>query len=119
MPRSDIRSRSAAGIHPARLLLSWIRGALALGDPQGAAYRRQDVYHGRALALDGWLIQTEVAEFEKVCASGPEPLCLDLNQLVGADAQGVIALKEQRARGARIIGASPLVQLLLDRAAGP
>ena len=80
---------------------------------------RRIVGSGRFLASHGWLNRTAVAEFEKACASGAEPLCLDLNQLVGADAEGVIALKEQRAKGARVLGASPFVQLLLDRPPGP
>jgi len=63
--------------------------------------------------LHGWLSVREIAEFEGVCASHPAPLRIDLENLAGASAEGILALKEQRARGARLTGASPYIELLL------
>jgi hypothetical protein len=79
----------------------------------------QIVGNEHVVALHGWLNRAELAEFEKTCASSPLPLCLDLKQLAGADTEGVIALKGRRATGARIAGASPYIELLLDGPSGP
>jgi hypothetical protein len=79
----------------------------------------QIVGNEHVVALHGWLNRAELAEFENACAANPLPLCLDLKQLAGADPEGIIALKGLRAKGARIIGASPYIKLLLDGASGP
>ena len=63
--------------------------------------------------LHGWLGKPEVVEFHKVCASTPLPFRVDLTNLTSASADGILALKEQRARGARLVGASPYIALLL------
>jgi hypothetical protein len=65
------------------------------------------------IELHGWLSGPEVAEFEGACASHPHPLRIDLENLAGASANGILALKDQRARGARLTGASPYIALLL------
>ena|SRR5262249_44453286 len=65
--------------------------------------------------LHGWLSGLEIAEFEGACAASPLPLRIDLQNLSGASADGVQALQAQRARGARLVGASPYIDLLLAR----
>ena len=68
---------------------------------------------GSVMELHGWLTGPEIEEFKAACASRPLPLRIDLEQLAGASADGILALKEQRVRGARLEGASPYIELLL------
>jgi hypothetical protein len=63
--------------------------------------------------LHGRLSGPEVAAFRGACASKPIPLRIDLANLSGASADGILALKEEQARGARLTNASPYVELLL------
>ena len=72
------------------------------------------VVEGEAVVeLHGWLSELEISEFQSECALHPPPLRIDLKNLSGASADGILALKEQRARGARLTGASPYIELLL------
>jgi hypothetical protein len=64
--------------------------------------------------LHGRLSGLEVAEFKSACAAHAQPARIDLTHLLGASAEGVHALREQRAHGAHLIGASPYIELLLD-----
>jgi hypothetical protein len=66
--------------------------------------------------LHGWLSGLEIDEFKGECAQHPPPLRIDLRNLHGVSSDGVLALKEQRARGARLTGASPYIELLLGSA---
>lgn len=66
--------------------------------------------------LDGRLTGEEAPELQRVCAEGTGPLVLDLTGLQSADREGVNVLRELQAKGAHLIGASPYIQLLLDRA---
>jgi hypothetical protein len=76
------------------------------------------VVEGEAVVeLHGWLSGLEIDEFKGECALHPLPLRIDLKNLHGASGDGVLALKEQRARGARLTGASPYIELLLGSAA--
>jgi hypothetical protein len=69
------------------------------------------------LELNGWLREAEVAVFEEACASQGGPVRLDLEHLFGIDAEGLQALHRQRARGVRITGASPYIEMLMSRTA--
>lgn len=66
------------------------------------------------IELHGRLSGPEIAEFQAACAAQAPPLHIDLENLSGASPDGILALKEQRARGARLIGASPYIELLLS-----
>jgi len=82
---------------------------------------RIDVEHAGGecvIALHGWLAGEEVGVFETSCASLDLPVKIGLTNLAGADNSGLAALHEQRARGARIAGASPYIELLLEGVAG-
>jgi hypothetical protein len=68
------------------------------------------------LALHGRLAGPEVAEFERIAATAPLPLRIDLQNLMGVDASGLRALGAQRDRGAHLTKASPYVRLLLETA---
>jgi hypothetical protein len=70
------------------------------------------------MVLQGRLSVAEVAVFEKTAVEAGLPLCLDLRQLLGADAEGLRALRRQRRRGARFTGTSPYMELLLESTAG-
>jgi hypothetical protein len=69
------------------------------------------------LELHGWLREAEVGVFEEACASQGGPVRLDLENLLGIDAEGLQALHRQLARGVPITGASPYIELLMSRAA--
>jgi len=70
------------------------------------------------IMLHGWLTVAEVPEFERTAAVAGRPLRIDVGQLVGADADGLRARRQQRGRGARLTGASPYIALLLGGPAG-
>lgn len=73
------------------------------------------------IELHGRLSDAEIGEFRGACASRPLPLRIDLSNLSGATSEGVVALREAQARGARLTAASPYVELLLraaDRGGG-
>jgi anti-anti-sigma regulatory factor len=69
------------------------------------------------VALHGWLSSAEVDELAKVVAGKRPCVRIDLAQLAGVDAAGLRALRRLRGSGARLTGASPFVELLLERSA--
>lgn len=72
------------------------------------------------IALHGWLSTAEAAEVERLAAGCRErPVRLDLSQLAGVDTEGLRALARLRAGGARLTGATPYIELLLERTAEP
>jgi hypothetical protein len=66
------------------------------------------------LELNGWLREAEVAVFEDACASQGGPVRIDLEHLLGIDAEGLQALHRQRARGVPITSVSPYIDLLMS-----
>jgi len=74
---------------------------------------------GTVLRVDGRLLGNGVAELIRVSVRDAQPLTLDLSGLLFADAGGVTALKELRARGARLRNVPPYVSLLLAMEAKP
>ena len=69
-----------------------------------------------ALALDGRLTGDEVAELRRAIDEIGGEVLLDLAGLQFADRPGVSALRELKAQGVRIAGASPYITLLLGEA---
>lgn len=67
------------------------------------------------IALHGWLSSAEVAEVERLAAESSRPLRIELGQLAGVDEDGLRVLRRLRGGGARLTGASPYVELLLER----
>ncbi len=65
------------------------------------------------LKIDGDLMREGVAELEKTCESVDGPVDLDLSELMRAEAEGIQALKNLRDGGARLLGVSPYIELLL------
>ncbi len=71
--------------------------------------------HGHVVALHGWLTASEVPELERAAPAGESAVRIDLEQLAGADPAGLEALRRQQARGARLVGATRYIELLLER----
>jgi ABC-type transporter Mla MlaB component len=69
---------------------------------------------GTTLVVDGRLSGDEVGELTRASESAAAPLTLDLAGLLFADSQGVDALREIRARGAKLRHVPPYVSLLLE-----
>lgn len=74
---------------------------------------------GCVLEIHGWLKKPEIETFEEACASQGQKVSIDLEQLIGVDAEGLQALHRQRARGAELIGASRYIALLMSRTSDP
>jgi hypothetical protein len=72
---------------------------------------------GCVVEIHGWLVKPEVGTFEEACASQGQPVSIDLERLLGVDAEGLLALHRQRALGAQLFGASPYIALLMARSA--
>ena len=68
--------------------------------------------------IDGELLSEGLSELKKVCENLPEPLLLDLTDLIRADPEALQALRDLIDRGAAVKGASPYIQLLLEPAQG-
>lgn len=71
--------------------------------------------HEAVIALHGWLSAAEVAEVERLATAQSLPVRIDLAHLAGVDAEGLRVLRRMRGGGARLSGASPYVELLLER----
>lgn len=71
--------------------------------------------HGAVIELHGWLSAAEVGEVETLVARQHGPLRIELAQLAGVDIEGLRTLRRLRAGGARLTGATPYVELLLQR----
>ncbi len=67
------------------------------------------------LKVDGELTREGVSVLEKACESLDGPVDLDLAQLTKADEEGVRALKSLLDGGARLVGASLYIKLLLTK----
>ena len=68
--------------------------------------------------LSGWLSVAEVPDLEATVAKAGVPVHIDVGQMAGADAAGLLALQRLRGRGACLTGASPYIGLLLEEPAG-
>ena len=66
--------------------------------------------------IAGRLSGNAVAQLSNACDHFVEPLVIDLSELLYADDEGINAIHAIAARGSKIRGASPFVQLLLDKA---
>ena len=65
--------------------------------------------------VDGRLTLEGVAELDRQCGSTTGTVYLDLSNLRSADAEGVEAIRALADRGIRLSGASPYIELLLNR----
>jgi hypothetical protein len=71
---------------------------------------------GSIVRLAGRLEHSGVAELERVVASLPGPVRLELSDLRSADAAALEALRALRGRGMTLMHASSYLRLLLGRA---
>lgn len=72
---------------------------------------------GDVVTLHGRLSAAEVGELARVASARGRPLRFDLTQLSGVDADGLRELARWRRLGVRLTGASPFVELMLERTA--
>ena len=66
------------------------------------------------IQVDGELTGDGVGELDKVCDGVDGPLTLDLTNLRAADTGGLRRIRELGDKGARLVGVSPYIALLLD-----
>jgi hypothetical protein len=99
------------------MLRAWLNGALARSFQTNGQMTLRITPSGPGpparFALDGRLTGDEVAELRRVVAEVEGHVALDLTGLQFADRPGVNVLRELKAQGARFIGASPYLELLL------
>ncbi|MFO1429774.1 MAG: hypothetical protein U1F76_06495 [Candidatus Competibacteraceae bacterium] len=67
------------------------------------------------IQINGQLRAEGITELERLCAAAHPPLVLDLACLRSLDSRGVEALNKLTREGARVIEASPYIELLLSR----
>ena len=72
----------------------------------------------QVVQVAGRLTGSAVEQFRKVCAPIGGALVLDLSSLTFSDDAGIEAVRATAEKGAKIRGASPFIQLLLDDTAG-
>ena len=65
--------------------------------------------------LSGRLTEGEAFQLKKACNSIGKRFVLDLSDLLFADEAGINVLQELKKNGAEHRGASPFIQMLLDR----
>jgi len=93
----------------------------ALCDTEGIVEIRIDITSEgseQVVRVAGRLTGSAVEQLRKACAQRGGALVLDLSSLMFADDAGIEALRATGEKGAKIRGASPFIQLLLDDTAG-
>ena len=73
----------------------------------------------KTVRIAGRLEEKHLSKLQTACDTDAETLTLDLSELQSADSACIRWLQARAEQGAVIIGASPYVRLLLDRAARP
>ncbi len=66
-----------------------------------------------AIRIEGELRREGVSELDTACGSVDGSIGLDLSDLTTADAEGVRVLSNLLASGARLLAASPYIELLI------
>lgn len=69
--------------------------------------------------VDGWLAAENLNDLEPLVTAIEGEVIIDLSNLVSADDAGVATLRSLAGRGARLIGVTPYVALLLDDQRSP
>ena len=69
--------------------------------------------------VDGRLTVASLHDLEHLVGSVDSPAVIDLSDLVSADDAGVATLRSLAGRGARLVGVTPYVALLLADESGP
>lgn len=89
------------------------------------AYRIMDIridfisnQSNTVVRIAGRLAGNAVAELERACDSIEKPYVVDLSSLLFADEKGINAIRKIADKGAQVHGASPFVQILLDKRPG-
>ncbi len=72
-----------------------------------------DIANGIAIRVSGDLGAAGAADLRKLCSGRQGIVNIDLDQLVSADAASVAILRALRNEGARLLGASHYIRLLI------
>ena len=88
-----------------------------MADPVTIRITRVEKGQRITFRVDGRLVGEDVGELLRLCEELREPKTLDLGGVQFVDDQGVRALRDLRARGFTLLGASPYVRLLLGQPA--
>ena len=72
-----------------------------------------------AVTISGRLVATDLGELKRARQSVSGDVLLDLNELLSADAESILELRDWIEHGARTQGASPYLQLLLEPEPSP
>ncbi len=65
------------------------------------------------ITIEGELVSQGISDLENACRSVDGGLALDLSELMKADEEGIHALNILRDGGARLVGVSPYIELLM------
>ncbi len=65
------------------------------------------------IKIEGELVSQGISDLENACRSVDGALALDLSELMKADEEGIHALNILRDGGARLVGVSPYIELLM------
>ena len=66
------------------------------------------------LRLEGRVVQQWTQELDRVCQSESSPIILDLSGVTFADRKGAALIRQFRAEGTELLGASLLLSELID-----
>ena len=105
LPPPDRASARDSLARKAQRTVDWMKLRIAQGTARSGITRIQ---------VDGELVGEGVGELEKVCRAIDGALELDLANLRVADARGLRRIRALAGQGARLVGVSPYIALLLD-----
>jgi hypothetical protein len=72
-----------------------------------------------AVAISGRLVATDLGELKRTRQSVSGDVLLDLNELLSADEESILELRDWIENGARTQGVSPYLQMLLEPKPNP
>jgi len=75
----------------------------------------RDLAGDTAIVVAGELGAAGAAELKKLCRGRTGTVTVDLEQLVSVDAASIAILRALRNEGARLVGASHYIRMLIDR----
>jgi hypothetical protein len=74
----------------------------------------KDLGDVREVSLHGRLAAAGIHELERAARDLEPPVRIDISQLLSVDEAGVRALRARRQSGEELVGARPLIELLID-----
>ena len=71
----------------------------------------------KVVRIAGRIEEQHLAELQRLCSASGRTVAIDLSDLQSADSAGIQWLHYASRQGTAIVGASPYITLLIDRAA--